>query len=72
MTLLSLACSLPLTIVSTVGCSSSKPVTPQHVVRPPASAGHALVYHAGLHAVLLVNAGLGGMTSPPSSTPTTP
>jgi hypothetical protein len=66
-----LICTLALAVTPAVGCNSDKPVTPQDVVRPPASAGHALVYHAGLHAVLLVNAGLGGMTSPPASTPTT-
>jgi hypothetical protein len=34
---------------------------------PPASAGHDLVYHDGLGLVLLVNAGLGGASSPPST-----
>jgi hypothetical protein len=32
---------------------------------PPASAGHSMAYHAGLGAVVLVNAGLGGMAPPP-------
>jgi hypothetical protein len=36
-------------------------------VDPPASAGHALVYHEALGSVLLLNAGLGGMDSPSSS-----
>ncbi len=34
---------------------------------PPASAGHDSVYHDGLGLVLLVNAGLGGVSSPPST-----
>jgi hypothetical protein len=34
---------------------------------PPASAGHDLVYHDGLGLVLLVNAGLGGASQPPST-----
>ena len=34
---------------------------------PPASAGHDLVYHDGLGLVLLVNAGLGGASSPTST-----
>jgi hypothetical protein len=38
---------------------------------PPPSAGHVLVYHSGLGAVLLVNGGLGGHSSPPSSARTT-
>lgn len=38
--------------------------------KPPPSAGHALVWHDSLAAVLLLNAGLGGMNQPPSSTPT--
>jgi hypothetical protein len=37
---------------------------------PPPSAGHDLVYHDGLGVVLLVNAGLGGVSSPPSDQPT--
>jgi hypothetical protein len=39
-------------------------------LRPPASAGHELVYDDALQRVLLVNAGLGGATGPPSSQPT--
>ncbi|HZJ55279.1 MAG TPA: hypothetical protein VFD38_14160 [Myxococcaceae bacterium] len=39
-------------------------------VRPPASAGHDLVYDDALQRVLLVNAGLGGTTAPPSTQPT--
>jgi hypothetical protein len=37
--------------------------------RPPPSAGHDLVFHDALGVVLLVNAGLGGTTSPPSTQP---
>ena len=37
---------------------------------PPASAGHDLVYDDALRRVLLVNAGLGGNTEPPSTQPT--
>jgi hypothetical protein len=40
------------------------------VVRPPASAGHDLVYDDVLQRVLLVNAGLGAATGPPSTQPT--
>ena len=39
--------------------SPSGPVTTTQRTPPP-SAGHELVYHDGLHAVLLVNSGLGG------------
>jgi hypothetical protein len=38
--------------------------------RPPASAGHALVWADDLERVLLVNAGLGGLTDPPQATRT--
>ena len=37
---------------------------------PPASAGHSLVYADHLGQVVLVNAGLGGMTNPAPATPT--
>jgi hypothetical protein len=62
-------------ILVVVGCRSVKPLDPEPAtldVRsiPPASVGHALVYHHGLRAVLLVNAGLGGETSPPSNSKT--
>jgi hypothetical protein len=62
---------MALAIVS-CGSSSTAPPTPPPqqppvVAAPPASAGHALVYHNQLRAVLLVNAGLGGMSSPPST-----
>jgi hypothetical protein len=57
-------------------CGATPPQTPDDTPTPPqsdappASAGHSLVYanHAGM--VVLVNAGLGGMTSPTASTPT--
>jgi hypothetical protein len=39
-------------------------------LRPPQSAGHDLVYDDLLQRVLLVNAGLGAATGPPSTTPT--
>ena len=38
--------------------------------RPPASAGHDLVYDDALQRVLLVNAGLGGATGPAATQPT--
>ena len=38
-------------------------------MRPPASAGHELVFHDALGVVLLVNAGLGGAISPPATQP---
>ena len=43
---------------------------PTPAAGPPPSAGHALVFHDSLKSVLLVNAGLGGMKSPPASTRT--
>ncbi len=56
------------------GCSGSEPGGPGGdagtVQRPPPSAGHDLVYDDALRLVLLVNAGLGGASSSPSSTPT--
>jgi len=48
----------------------SGPTEPAAVVRPPESVGHALVYATDLQLVLLVNAGLGGMSSPPFTTKT--
>ena len=42
---------------------------PDGSVRPAASAGHELVFHDALGVVLLVNAGLGGATSPPATQP---
>ena len=56
-------------VLSSCG-SSSGPTgtqTPPGATAPPASAGHALVYHTQLRAVILVNAGLGGMSSPAST-----
>lgn len=55
-------------VVSSCG-SGSTPVEqiPPQATTPPPSAGHALVYHNGLGAVVLVNSGLGGMSSPPST-----
>ncbi len=44
------------------------PATP--VDAPPASAGHSLVYASHVGMVVLVNAGLGGMSQPPATTPT--
>lgn len=38
--------------------------------RPPASAGHSLVYANHIGMVVLVNAGLGGMSQPPAGTRT--
>jgi hypothetical protein len=64
-------------IAALVGCSGSDDESTQPDAAtaddattgggPPASAGHDLVYHEGLGLVLLVNAGLGGASSPPSS-----
>lgn len=56
-------------VLGAASCTSTTPTPPGE--SPPASVGHALVYHAGLNAVLLVNAGLGGHTSPPASFRTT-
>ena len=50
---------------SSPGPTDTQP--PPGALAPPPSAGHALVYHTQLRAVLLVNAGLGGMSSPASS-----
>ena len=44
--------------------------TPPQQVQPPPSAGHNLVYADELEMVLLVNAGLGGMTNPAATTRT--
>jgi hypothetical protein len=54
------------------GCGSDDQPTdpPPPTVVPSASAGHSLVYANDLQRVLLVNAGLGGMDTPPASTPT--
>jgi hypothetical protein len=52
-----------------LGCSATGSTSVADT--PPPSAGHALVYHSGLGAVLLVNGGLGGHSSPPSSARTT-
>jgi hypothetical protein len=49
-------------------CDSAHIAAQSAEQRPPASAGHALVYDDSLKAVLLVTAGLGGMTSPPPGT----
>jgi len=59
-------------LVAWSGCSSSDAEATADAATgggegPPASAGHDLVYHDGLGLVLLVNAGLGGASSPPSS-----
>ena len=43
------------------------PPPPPGAITPAPSAGHALVYHTQLRAVILVNAGLGGMSSPAST-----
>lgn len=52
-----------------VSCSPSDNQEPSPTVAKPApSAGHALVYHDSLGAVLLLNSGLGGMNPPASST----
>ena len=53
--------------VSSCGSSPVEQPPPPQGNTPSASAGHALVFHNGLGAVLLVNAGLGGMSSPPST-----
>lgn len=56
-------------LVALLSCgSSTAPDDPNPVaIVPPASAGHVLVYHDALQSVVLVNAGLGGMASPPST-----
>ena len=56
-------------------CSSTPRVlgpseSPPTVSGPPASAGHSLAYAAHLGMVVLVNAGLGGVSRPAASTPT--
>jgi hypothetical protein len=48
-----------------------QPPPPPQAPSPPASAGHALVYHDVLRSVVLVNAGLGGMNAPASTARTT-
>ena len=54
-----------LLITLSVAVQSSEPAT-----APPASAGHNLIYADHVGMVVLLNAGLGGMSSPPASTPT--
>jgi hypothetical protein len=63
--------------VTSLACSSSSPMpaSPEAPATPatdgpPASAGHNLVYADHLGMVVLVNAGLGGATPPPATTPT--
>ena len=56
-------------------CGATPPQTPDDTPSPqgdapPASAGHSLVYAQHAVMVVLVNAGLGGMTSPAASAPT--
>src|SRR5688572_13452883 len=53
-----------------VGQDAAPDGTPDVGMGPPPSAGHGLVYAADLEMVLLVNAGLGGATSPPAATRT--
>jgi hypothetical protein len=48
-------------MAATVASCQTDPNDGRPAVAPPASVGHALVYHDSLGAVLLVNAGLGGM-----------
>lgn len=63
------------TLVALAACGSSGTAPPGPTppgptpgsTAPPPSAGHALVYHPGLQRVLLVNAGLGGASQPPST-----
>lgn len=50
--------------------AASPQAPPVGTDRPPASAGHSLVYAQHLGTVVLVNAGLGGAVKPPASTPT--
>ena len=59
--------------IAIFSCGSANPPLeppPAGAAAPPSSAGHALVYHSALRAVVLVNAGLGGMSSPSSSSRT--
>lgn len=58
-------CMLTIALFSLLCCNGTDPSTDSP--KPPPSAGHALVYHDSLAAVLLVNAGLGSMNQPPSS-----
>ena len=51
-------------------CGSAATEASRSAPIPPPSAGHALIYHAALESVLLVNAGLGGMSSPASDSRT--
>jgi hypothetical protein len=66
--------ALVITTLSAFACSSTpgqpELQNPDPQSAPPASAGHNLVYADDLEMVLLVNAGLGGVTSPPASTKT--
>ena len=57
-------------VAAAVACGGTDPEPEPEEDRPPPSAGHAMVYHDGLSAVLMVNTGLGASTSPPSSTHT--
>jgi hypothetical protein len=60
--------SLPFAASSSL--DSETIVTINAAVTPPPSAGHSLVYADDLEVVLLVNAGLGGMDSPPAASRT--
>jgi hypothetical protein len=54
-------------ITTSVGWTSRTMPAQERPTAPPPSAGHALVFHDGIGAVVLVNAGLGGTASPPPS-----
>lgn len=62
---------LALALLLQVSCSPSDSQDPSTTgPKPPPSAGHSMVYHDSLGAVLLLNTGLGSMNSPASSTRT--
>ena len=61
---------LTISLLASIQCGSSGTGEAPEAPAPPPSVGHALVFHDSLQAVLLVNAGLGGMTPPPVTAPT--
>jgi hypothetical protein len=61
--------SLALLVTTACATAAAQSATAERSTPPP-SAGHSLVYADDLGMVLLINAGLGGMTDPAVSTPT--
>jgi hypothetical protein len=64
-----IAAALALLAVS-AGCGDGAARSDPAPADPPPSAGHELVWHDALGAVVLVNAGLGGVADPPREEPT--